>query len=199
VLQFMLARRGALVPISGYFDQRTARALRSYQRSRRLSTDGIAGPRTLASLGKGRPALTPNKRTVRVRTVPTTNVRGLLEHWARTYRVDISLVRALAWMESGYNPNLVSASGARGALQVLPVTHQYVETILLRRRVPKTVAGEIQVGVAFLRELLREFNGNPTLALAAWYQGPTSVRRHGQLKETRTFVANVLALQRRNV
>ena len=199
VLQFMLARRGALVPVSGYFDQRTARALRSYQRSRRLSTDGIAGPRTLASFGRGRPALRPGRKPVRVvRAVPT-NVRGLLEHWARAYGVDVGLVRALAWMESGYNPNLVSASGARGALQVLPVTHQYVETILLRRRVPRTVAGEIQVGVAFLRQLLREFHGNPTMALAAWYQGPSSVRRNGQLKETRTFVANVLALQRRNV
>ena len=43
VLQFLLARRGELVPISGYFDARTARALRHFQRIRLLTADGIAG------------------------------------------------------------------------------------------------------------------------------------------------------------
>jgi peptidoglycan hydrolase-like protein with peptidoglycan-binding domain len=196
VLQFLLAKRGELVPVYGYFDAATQRALRRYQRSRRLAADGIAGPITLAAIGRGRASLRP--RNVRVRAVPI-SVRGLLERWARNYRVDPGLVRALAWMESGYNPQLVSRAGARGALQVLPSTHHYVETILLRRRVQPTVAGEIQVGVAFLRQLLREFRGNESLALAAWYQGPASVRRHGAGRATRAFVADVLALRRRGV
>jgi soluble lytic murein transglycosylase-like protein len=126
-------------------------------------------------------------------------VPALLEHWAGIYRVDPSLVRALAWMESGYNPNLVSNAGARGVLQVLPVTRQYVETVLLGRRVPQTVAGGIKVGVVYLRHLLREFNGNERLALAGWFQGPASVRRDGVTRGTRVFVADVLALRSRRV
>ena len=59
VLQFLLARRGVLVPVDGYFDGATSRALRRYQRSRRLHVDGIAGPRTMASLARGRPELAP--------------------------------------------------------------------------------------------------------------------------------------------
>jgi hypothetical protein len=197
VLQFMLARRGLLVPVYGYFDLATERALRRYQRSRRLAADGIAGPITITVIGRGRPALrAPTRRLVR--TLPV-GVRGLLGHWARTYGVSPGLVRALAWMESGYNPQLVSKAGARGVLQVLPSTHRYVEKVLLRRRVQPTVAGEIQVGVAFLRQLLREFHGNESLALAGWYQGPASVRRHGALRATRAFVADVLALRVRGV
>jgi hypothetical protein len=194
VLQFLLARRGALVPISGYFDGATARALRRYQRARRLQVDGVAGPHTMSALARGRPALAPATR----RAQPV-GVRALLEHWAGVYGVDPKLVRALAWMESGYHPGLVSSSGARGVMQVLPVTKHYVEHYLLHHRVPWTVSGGIQVGVVYLRQLLREFNGNVSLALAAWYQGPASIRKNGVAPGTRAFVADVLALRRRGV
>ncbi len=76
VLQFLLARRGELVPVYGYFDLATERALRRYQRSRRLSADGIAGPVTLARLGRGRPSLRPGPRPVRAAPI---GVRALLE------------------------------------------------------------------------------------------------------------------------
>ena len=195
VLQFLLARRGAFIPLDGYFGGVTARALRHYQRARRLQVDGVVGPRTMAALARGRAALSP---TV-VRAHHPVGVRSMLEHWARVYRLDPGLVRAVAWMESGYHPGLVSKAGARGVMQVLPVTKDYVETVLLRRRVPWTVSGGIQVGVVYLRQLLREFNGSERLALAGWYQGPASVRRHGVSRATRAFIADVLALRRRGV
>ena len=196
VLQFLLARHGHLVPVYGYFDRATARALRRYQRARGLQADAIAGPHTMAALARGRPELTPS---VGVKPAPPRGVRALLGHWARVYGVDPSLVRGLAWMESGYRPDLVSSAGARGVLQVLPVTKRYVETILLHRRVPWTVSGGIQVGVVYLRQLLREFRGSESLALAAWLQGPSSVRRNGVSSAARAFTADVLALRRRGV
>jgi Transglycosylase SLT domain/Putative peptidoglycan binding domain len=195
VLQYMLARRGQLVPVYGYFDRATERALRRYQRSRRLAADGIAGPVTLSTLGHANPGVTP----VQQRPVPVLGVRAALAHWAHVYGVDPGLVRALAWMESGFRPGLVSTAGARGVLQVLPVTRSYVQTVLLGRRLPNSVSGNIQIGVVYFRQLLREFRGNETLALAAWYQGPASVRRHGQYRMTRAFVDDVLALRHRGV
>jgi soluble lytic murein transglycosylase-like protein len=93
---------------------------------------------------------------------------------------------------------VVWRAGARGVLQVLPVTKQYVETYLLHRHVPWTVSGGIQIGVVYLRDLRRRF-GSDSLALAAWYQGPGSVSRNGVSRETRAFVADVLALRRRGV
>ena len=74
VLQFLLARRGALVPLDGYFDRPTARALRRYQRARRLHVDGVAGPHTLRALARGRPELAP-ARHVRTSAGLDTGVR----------------------------------------------------------------------------------------------------------------------------
>jgi len=93
----------------------------------------------------------------------------------------------------------VSSAGARGVMQILPSTRDYVQTVLLGKRVPNSVSGNIQIGVVFLRQVLREFHGNVERALAGWYQGPSSVKRHGQFRGTRQFVANVLALRDRGV
>jgi soluble lytic murein transglycosylase-like protein len=82
-------------------------------------------------------------------------------------------------------------------MQVTPATWDYVETVLLGRRIPHTASGNVQVGVAFLDRLLNEFRGDVRLALAAYVQGPRSVRRHGLLRGTRHYVAGVLALSRR--
>jgi hypothetical protein len=193
VLQFLLARRGELVPIDGFFDAQTERALRRFQRARRLSIDGIAGDRTLAAFTQHAPqAIHP----VLVWSVtPATQVRALLDRWAARYGVDKKLVRAVAWMESGFQTNLTSAAGAWGVMQILPTTWSYVETVLLGHKVPRTASGNIRVGVLYLRQLLREFSGNQRKALAGWYQGPASVRKLGVLAETKVFVANVLALR----
>jgi hypothetical protein len=193
VLQFLLARRGELVPIDGFFDAQTERALRRFQRARRLSIDGIAGDRTLAAFTQHAPqAIHP----VLVWSVtPATQVRALLDRWAARYGVDKKLVRAVAWMESGFQTNLTSAAGAWGVMQILPTTWSYVETVLLGHKVPRTVSGNIRVGVLYLRQLLREFSGDQRKALAGWYQGPASVRKLGVLAETKVFVANVLALR----
>jgi hypothetical protein len=197
VLQFLLARRGELVPISGYFDARTARALRHFQRARGLAVDGVAGTRTRAALhSRAAQAVKP----VLVRTTTSARrVQGLLDSWAAHYRVDRRLVRAVAWMESGYQTDLTSSVGAWGVMQILPGTWSYVETSLIGRNVPRTASGNIRVGVAYLRQLLQEFGGNKRQALAAWYQGPTSVRKRGPIRETKIFVANVLALRRSSV
>ena len=199
VLQFLLARRGELVPVSGYFDSRTEHALRHFQRARNLAVDGIAGRRTLAAFRHRAPVAVHPVLVSAVSATPAAEVRGLLDYWAGHYGVDRQLVRALAWMESGFQTNLTSNAGAWGVMQILPPTWRYVETVLLGRKVPHTASGNIRVGVLFLRQLLREFNGNQRLALAGWYQGPASVRKRGLLRETKTFVANVRALEHSSV
>jgi hypothetical protein len=64
-------------------------------------------------------------------------------------------------------------------------------------RVPRTANGNIRVGVTYVHHLLHSFRFKKRLALAAYKQGPASVRRRGLLPETRVFVTNVIAIQRR--
>jgi soluble lytic murein transglycosylase-like protein len=124
-------------------------------------------------------------------------VPALLDSWSTKLGVDPHLVRALAWMESGYQTSIVSPAGAVGVLQTLPSTRRYVETVLNGGPIPQTVNGDVEVGVLYLKHLLAAFDGNESLALAGWYQGERAVRKNGPYAETKPFVANVLALRSR--
>ena len=134
---------------------------------------------------------------VAYRTSSISSVRSLLDHWAGHYGVSVHLVRALAWMESGYNNALVSSVGARGVMQLLPTTFRFAETVLIGHRITHNANGNVRAGVAYLAHLLHDFHGDQRLALAGWYQGERAVRTHGLYEVSKTFVANVLALARR--
>jgi peptidoglycan hydrolase-like protein with peptidoglycan-binding domain len=128
---------------------------------------------------------------------PAGDVRSSIDRWALHYGVDVHLARGLAWMESGFQPAIRSPIGAWGVMQVTPATWDYVETVLLGVPIPRTADGNVRVGIAYLSHLLREFRGDERLALAAYYQGPASVRKRGLLRESKAFVADVLALKAR--
>jgi Transglycosylase SLT domain/Putative peptidoglycan binding domain/LysM domain len=130
-------------------------------------------------------------------TASVATVRPLLDHWAKHYGVSVHLVRALAWMESGYNNALVSSVGARGIMQLLPSTFRFAESVLIRHRLHQDVNGNVRAGVAYLAHLLHDFHGDKHLALAGWYQGEGAVRKHGVYKVSKTFVNDVLALEQR--
>ena len=134
---------------------------------------------------------------VAYRTSSVASVRALLDHWAAHYGVSLHLVRALAWMESGYNNGLVSSVGARGIMQLLPTTFRFAESVLIGHHLRHDANGNVRAGVAYLSHLLHDFHGNRRLALAGWYQGEGAVRKHGLYKVSKTFVRDVLALEAR--
>jgi soluble lytic murein transglycosylase-like protein len=124
-------------------------------------------------------------------------VRGQIDYWAGRYGVPVALARALAWQESGFQVDVTSSVGAWGPLQVMPDTWTFVEQNLIGHDVPRSGEGGVQVGMALLSHLLKRFDGDQRLALAAWYQGEKAVRERGFFDETKVFVANVLALSGR--
>jgi peptidoglycan hydrolase-like protein with peptidoglycan-binding domain len=125
------------------------------------------------------------------------SVVASLNRWAAHYGVPADLARALAWQESGFQNHVRSSIGATGVMQVIPATWFFVERFVIGVSVPHTADGNVRIGVAYLRHLLREFRGDVRLALGAYYRGPAAVRAHGLGPETRHFVANVLALRGR--
>jgi Transglycosylase SLT domain/Putative peptidoglycan binding domain len=197
VLQFMLSRRSAGIRgIDGMFGSSTHGAVRRFQSRRGLAVDGLVGPATRKALtGKGQSGKKP--RVSRSRGASLAEVRRMLGHWARHYGLSPRLVRAVAWMESGFRWNVRSSAGAWGVMQIIPATWRFVEDVLLGRDVRRTARGNIRVGTLYLRYLLRDFDGRRRMALAAYYQGPRAVRRHGLYPETRVYVRTVLALRQR--
>jgi len=121
-------------------------------------------------------------------------VRAAVDRWARVYGVDPALARALAWMESGFQQDVVSSVGAIGVMQLLPETWEFVDAVLLGARTPRNYEGNVRAGVRYLRWQLDEFSGNRRLALAGWYQGARAVREIGLYDDTKLFVRVVLQL-----
>jgi len=112
--------------------------------------------------------------------------------------VPSSLASAIAWQESGFNNAMISTANARGIMQVMPGTWSWVQANLAGMKLdPASPTDNVKAGSLYLAHLLRQTNGDPALAAAAYYQGLSSVRRVGMLPETRQYVANVLALRSR--
>ncbi len=109
-----------------------------------------------------------------------------------------SLAKAVAWQESGFNNAVLSSANARGIMQIIPPTWQFIQSNLSSSQLdPESPVDNVRAGSLLLRHLLANAGGDPTTALAGYYQGPNSVRRIGLLPETQTYVSNVLALRDR--
>jgi N-acetylmuramoyl-L-alanine amidase len=124
-------------------------------------------------------------------------VAALLRDAALEYGLDPALVQAIAWQESGWRQDLVSPAGARGVMQVLPETAAWVERDIVGRPLDaaSNAADNVIAGTALFAWLL-ERAGDGDLALAYYVQGQGSVARDGIYPETRSYIANVRAIQR---
>jgi LysM repeat protein len=111
-----------------------------------------------------------------------------------------SLAQAIGWQESGFNNDLVSPAGARGVMQILPGTWNWIGSVLNRGGMPLAPASaldNVRGGVIMLHALLNATGGNPAEAAAGYYQGLSSVRKYGMFSDTKQYVRDVMALDRR--
>ena len=123
---------------------------------------------------------------------------GDVQAVASQYGVSPSLAAAIAWQESGFNNAMVSGANARGVMQVMPGTWDYVQQNLAQRQLdPNSATDNVHAGVMYLRRLLDETGGDESTAIAGYYQGLKSVRERGLYDDTNRYVANVQALRGR--
>jgi soluble lytic murein transglycosylase-like protein len=119
----------------------------------------------------------------------------VFRRWASICAVPASLIEATCWWESGWQENVVSATGAVGVCQIEPGAAQTVRRLLDDPTLdPGSSSDNIEMSAAYLRWLLDQTGGRRDLALAGYYQGPTSVREHGILAVSRPYVSGIDAL-----
>ena len=114
----------------------------------------------------------------------------LADHFAKVKRVPPALVRAVIENESGFNPDAVSPKGAKGLMQLMPsvISDMGVDN-------PFDPAENINAGVGLLKDLLNEYGGDYTKALAAYNAGRKAVNDKGGVPdypETREYVKKVI-------
>ena len=117
---------------------------------------------------------------------------ALIERYARKYRVDPILIRAVIQVESNFDPNCVSKKGARGLMQLMPDTAK-------RYGVAKIHDPEenIMGGVHYLADLLEMFYDDLPRTLAAYNAGEGAVTKYKGIppyEETSTYVTRALTV-----
>ena len=108
--------------------------------------------------------------------VPTSGDHELDLVIARTGRnlgVDPRLIHAVIWQESKYKPSAESHAGARGLMQLMPAAAQRFGC-----DDRNDAAANVTAGTKYLRWLLKRFDGNVTLALAAYNAGEGNVDKY---------------------
>ncbi len=112
------------------------------------------------------------------------------------YNVEPSLVSAMIKVESNWNYKVVSRSGAIGLMQLMPSTARAMDV-----KDPLNPEENIEGGIKYLRYLLDRFDGDLTLAVAAYNAGPTKVRKYNgipPIRETQKYVKRVLTIYNGN-
>ena len=122
-------------------------------------------------------------------SLPVTIYDPFIDRVARENGVAPELIKAVALVESGFDPHAVSPKGAQGLMQLMPETaRQYGVTDAF------DPLANLRAGTVHLRKLLDQFEGDLVLALAAYNAGAGAVKRHGGVpnyKETREYVRKV--------
>ena len=129
----------------------------------------------------------------------TVRVNALLTHVAQEAGVDPRVVKAVAWVESGWQQDVASPTGAVGLMQVEPYTGEWVSQYLAHRSLDLHNAEDnVTAGALLLRHLLFLHGGDTSRALAAYYQGDTSIAEHGLFLDTQQYQRIVLGLVSRD-
>lgn len=119
----------------------------------------------------------------------TASLEEIFTQASETYGVPKDLIKAIAKAESDFNPNATSGAGAQGVMQLMPAT---------ARELGVTDSYDpyqnIMGGTKYIKQMLDKYDGNVTLALAAYNAGSGNVAKYGGVppfEETQNYVVKV--------
>jgi soluble lytic murein transglycosylase-like protein len=136
-------------------------------------------------------------RTVAPSAARAERYRDAIARAAVQNGVDIALVHAVVEVESAFDPRALSRRGAVGLMQLMPDTARRYGVVD-----PYDPADNLQAGARYLGDLLRLFDQDLSLALAAYNAGENAVLKHGRqippFPETIAYVPRVLGAYQRH-
>ena len=186
----LLGTSAVRADIYGYTDAQGVVHLSDYRVDERYSMlleEPKAAAPAVASMAE--PELAPAATPV--------SYRPMVEATAQRFGLPPALLHAVISTESAYNAAALSRKGALGLMQLMPDTARRYG--VADRRDP---AENVRGGAQYLSDLLRLFNNDLRLAVAAYNAGEAAVLRYGRVvppfSETRSYVEKVLGLYSRS-
>ena len=114
----------------------------------------------------------------------------IIQRAAQQFGVETHLIKSIIMAESSFDPNAISKSGAQGLMQLMPPTANDMEV-----HNPFDPEENIFGGTKYLSLLLKKFNQDKKLAIAAYNVGPSVVAHSNSvplIPQTRRFVTKVM-------
>lgn len=119
------------------------------------------------------------------------NLYSIFEEAASTFQLPVHLLTSIARAESNFKTDAVSHAGAVGVMQLMPAT-----AASLGVTDSYNARENIMGGAKLISQLLSKYNGNTSLALAAYNAGSGNVDKYGGIPpftETQNYVQKVLS------
>lgn len=138
----------------------------------------------------------PSNETISSKTnieINSTNIfkyDATISRVSKKYNVPESLIHSVIKAESGYDEKAKSGVGALGLMQLMPAT-----AASLGVKNPLNATENIEGGVKYLSQMITRYDGNVTLALAAYNAGPGNVDKYGGVppfEETQNYIKKIL-------
>ena len=118
------------------------------------------------------------------------SLKGIFKKASEKYGVSEKLLEAIAYHESRFDTNATSSSGAMGVMQLMPSTAKGLDVTN-----GYDATQNIMGGAKLVSSLMKEFNGNLDLAMAAYSNGSGAVRHAGNrvpdIRQAKDFVAYI--------
>lgn len=118
------------------------------------------------------------------------SIMPLINQLSPRYGLDPKLVAAVVQQESGFSSTATSSSGAMGLMQLMPSTAKMLGVSNAYNPV-----SNLEGGMQYLSGLLNRFNGDTSLALAAYNAGPEAVDTYQGIPpftQTENYVSSIL-------
>lgn len=128
-----------------------------------------------------------------------------VNRYAREAKINPQVIASVIQVESAFQPRALSVAGAYGLMQIMPDTWRQVnqENKVCFARHKGECTSEcyyngdinIQIGTKYLCQLLKRYQGNMILALAAYNAGPGAVERYHGIPpyvETENYIERII-------
>ena len=119
----------------------------------------------------------------------TVSLKDIFERASEKYDVPYNFLVAVAKAESDFDPNWVSSAGAQGIMQLMPENCKDLGV-----EDPFDAEENIMAAAKLLKAHLKEFDGDYTLAAAAYNAGSGRVKQYGGVPpytETQNYVKKI--------